>query len=334
MTELVEQQNSGINGAIFPPNKCMEPRIAFSKKPVVYDHLLYLDFDTDGNSILGCSDLTGTFWEGTLLYFDKHKKIEDLNFSGYYINTTSSDGKLINQNTIAVAEDTGNLNILSVDTSQEGITLKSIASFKVIERIPQLAVWDNSNKVLCCSGRTITIADVNSYSETVTHRNVHLENVTTVDTLRSNTNIFASGGRDHITCTWDLREEKPSVLYTNEFSSVTSVAWNQHSDNYIMVGVQAGDIYLIDKREPKEFVSVFHCFDAPVTRMAFKDSSKLAICGEVNEVLVLSCDNSFLELAHKYDNHKDQVKDVKWYNSTLFTCGFGKCLMKHGKEEQ
>nr|CAI5850625.1 unnamed protein product [Callosobruchus analis] len=333
MTDVIENQISGMNGAVFPPNKSMEPRISFSTKPVVYDHLLFLDFDTNRNSILGCSDLTGTFWEGTLLYFDQHKKIEDLNFSSYYIHTTSSDGKFINQNTIALAEDTGNLNILSVETSQEDISLKSIASIKVIERIPQLAVWDNSNKVLCCSGRAITIADINLYNEIVTHRNVHLENITTVDTLRSNTNIFASGGRDHIACTWDLREEKPSVLYINEFSSVTSVAWNQQSDNYITVGVEAGDIYLIDKREPKEFVSVFHCFDAPVTRVAFKDSSKLAVCGEVNEVLVLSCENAFLEMTHKYDNYKEHIKDVKWYNSSLYTCGFGKCVMKHGKEE-
>nr|CAH7756251.1 unnamed protein product [Callosobruchus chinensis] len=213
MSEITEYQNSGINGAVFPPNKSMEPRISFSTKPVVYDHLLFLDFDRNGNSILGSSDLTGTFWEGTLLYFDKHKKIEDFNFSSYYIHTTSSDGKFINENTIALAEDTGNLNILSVDTSQEDISLKSITNIKVIERIPQLAVWDNSSNVLCCSGRAITIADVESNSEVETYRNIHLENIITVDTLRSNTNIFASGGRDHIACTWDLRTEKPSGTY-------------------------------------------------------------------------------------------------------------------------
>ncbi|CAH1972589.1 unnamed protein product [Acanthoscelides obtectus] len=212
MTDIEELEHRRINGALFPPNKGMEPRTLFSKQPVLYDHLLFLDFDENGNSILGCSDLTGTFWEGTLFYFDKKNKIEEFDFSSYYIHTTTSDGKFVNQNTIALAEDTGHLNIVSVDTSQEGITLKSTASIKVIERIPQLAVWDNSDKVLCCSGRTVTIADVNA-DKIETRRNIHLENIMTVDSLKSNTNIFASGGRDRIACTWDLREEKPSGLY-------------------------------------------------------------------------------------------------------------------------
>ncbi|CAH1972587.1 unnamed protein product [Acanthoscelides obtectus] len=123
------------------------------------------------------------------------------------------------------------------------------------------------------------------------------------------------------------------VLYVNEFSSVTSVAWNQQSDNYIMVGVQAGDIYLVDKRETNNFVTVFTCFDAPVSRIAFKDSSEFAVCGETKEVLVLSCEDTCLETIYKYDEHKDHVKDIKWHNSTLYSCGFGKCLLKHGMEE-
>lgn len=38
----------GVEGVVFPPNKPLEPRIEFSKDPVVYDSLFFLDFNENG----------------------------------------------------------------------------------------------------------------------------------------------------------------------------------------------------------------------------------------------------------------------------------------------
>lgn len=119
------------------------------------------------------------------------------------------------------------------------------------------------------------------------------------------------------------------MLYANEFSSITSVSWNQDNDNYVGIGTRAGDVYLLDKREPKEFVSVLHCFNNSVNKISFHNSEEFAVCGDVNDVLIVSCNKNSLEILYKNSEHVGPVKDLKWYAGTLYSCGFGKCLIKH-----
>lgn len=126
--------------------------------------------------MIGASEVAGTFWEGTLLYFKDASHMEAFDYSGHYIYATTSDGKFIKNNIvrnykcynnwnkivyfqIALAEDTGNINVLSLDPD---CTIRPINYFKMIERIPQLGVWKDSSKILSCSERSIVIWDVDS----------------------------------------------------------------------------------------------------------------------------------------------------------------------------
>lgn len=119
------------------------------------------------------------------------------------------------------------------------------------------------------------------------------------------------------------------VLYNNEFSTITSVAWNQYDDNYLVAGTQAGDIYLLDKREPKDFISVLYCFSAPVNRISFKNSKDFAVCGDSKEVLVINSEGDNLDVVYKNEKHKGHVKGLAWYEDTLYSCGFGKSVINH-----
>lgn len=102
--------------------------------------------------------------------------MENFDYSGHYIYATTSDGKFVKNNIvsnqkqqsrqnitlylqIALAEDTGNINVISLDPDS---TIRPINYFKVIERIPQLSVWNDSSKVLSCSDRSIMIWDIDS----------------------------------------------------------------------------------------------------------------------------------------------------------------------------
>lgn len=119
-----------------------------------------------------------------------------------------------------------------------------------------------------------------------------------------------------------------SVLYRNEFSSITSVSWDQDQDNYVAIGTEAGDLYLVDKREPKDFVSVLSCFEVPIRRTDISNS-KIAICGDTNEVIVASSQDSLLNIIFNNKEHKDFVRDVKWFDNILYSCGYGTSLVKH-----
>lgn len=60
---------------------------------------------------------------------------------------------------MALAEDTGNINILAID---DDFKIRSINYFKLNDLVHQLAVWENSSNVLSCSGRSVEIWEANS----------------------------------------------------------------------------------------------------------------------------------------------------------------------------
>ncbi|XP_074027796.1 methylosome protein WDR77 isoform X1 [Leptinotarsa decemlineata] len=371
MPYLQETQFLAPDGAIFPPNKPMEPRTHFSESPIVYDNFLFLDFNDDGNCILGTSEISGTFWEGTLLYFQDYHHMETLDFHGHFVNSSTSDGKFLSKNVvsqdaygfflasessncvsrvspkentvrkdrmkkgkIALSEDTGHINVLSLD---EDNTIRTTNYFKLIERVPRIEVWNNSHRILCCSGRSVSIWDADSdhRKPLQTFEDFHTDRITCLDTMKQNPNLFLTGARDRMACIWDLRNSIPSsVLYINEFSTVTSISWNQMDNNYIIVGTQAGDVYLLDKREPKDFVSTHHCFNAPINQTGFNGSKKFAVCGDISDVLIVNCVGGNLETVYQNDSHNGHVKGLKWHKGNLYTCGFGKCIVKHVMKEK
>ncbi|CAH1107259.1 unnamed protein product [Psylliodes chrysocephalus] len=315
--------------AVFPPNAPMEPRNHFSTTPVIYDTLFFVDFNKLGNCILGTSGVAETFWEGTLLYFDNIKQLDNFDYQTYYIYSSNSDGKFINDKTVVLADDTGHINVLSIEVDS---SIRTINYFRLSNRVPQIGVWDNSNRILGASDRSISIWECNSVDgkPLKSFDNYHWDTVTCLDTLRNNTNLFVSGARDRLACIWDVRNPVPaSVLYNNEFSTITSVAWNQYDDNYLVAGTQAGDIYLLDKREPKDFISVLYCFSAPVNRISFKNSKDFAVCGDSKEVLVINSEGDNLDVVYKNEKHKGHVKGLAWYEDTLYSCGFGKSVINH-----
>ncbi|CAH1187323.1 unnamed protein product [Phyllotreta striolata] len=325
-----ETENSNKLKAVFPPNAPMESHCTFSQTPVIYDNLFFIDFNKRGNCILGGSGVDETFWEGSLLYFENSKQLlENFNYAGYYVYSTNSDGKFVNENTVALADDTGHLNIVSIEVDT---SLRTINYFRLSNIVSELSVWDNSPRVLTAADRTVSIWDCNSADgkPLEKYESYHLDTVTSVDTLRSDTNLFTSGGNDRLACIWDRRNPSvASVLYANEFSSITSVAWNQYDDNYIIAGTQAGDIYLLDRREPKEFVSIFYCFSAPVNKISFKDAKNFAVCGDTREILVINSEEDNFNVVYKNGKHKGHVKGLAWHGGVLFTCGFGRSVIKH-----
>ncbi|KAJ3663662.1 hypothetical protein Zmor_007895 [Zophobas morio] len=317
------------NTVVYPPNKALERKIELSTTPVVYDHLLFLDFNEKGESILGSSNLNGTLWEGPVLFFNNEENLQLLKYNRSLIGSTVSDGKFINDNTFALAEDTGLLNILSL--SRENSKVESATYFRESDRIPKIAVWKNSPQVLSCSSKSVTVWDLNSTLRKPLHQfqDYHTELVNYVDTLRADPNIFVSASLDRKCCLWDTRNPNPaSVLYNNEFCSITSVACNQHNSNYVVAGTEGGDIYLLDKREPKEFISVASC-NCYIYRIVFDDSNKLAVCGDLNKVLVFKCEDEILNNAYCNDKHCGIVRGLAWYNETLYSCGFDKQVVKH-----
>lgn len=120
-----------------------------------------------------------------------------------------------------------------------------------------------------------------------------------------------------------------AVLYQNEFSAMKTVCCHPLHSNIVTAGSDAGDIYLLDKREPKQFVTVYNCFDNSIHRMTFDDSNKLAVCGDTKDLLVLNCSESNLKPLYISQEHEDIVRGLAWYEGELFSCGYDGTCLKH-----
>lgn len=99
--------------------------------------------------------------------------------------------------------------------------------------------------------------------------------------------------------------------------------------NLIVAGSDAGDVYLLDKREPKQFVTVYNCFDNQIHRLKFSDSEKLAVCGDNTDVIVLSCNEGNLKPLYISQAHKDIVRGLAWWKDDLYSCGYDNKCLKH-----
>lgn len=66
--------------------------------------------------------------------------------------------------------------------------------------------------------------------------------------------------------------------------------------------------------------------------MSFNIAKELAVCGDINKVLVLNNNENFLQITYRSTEHKSHVKDVKWHNGNLFSCGFEQSVIKHNRQ--
>lgn len=121
-----------------------------------------------------------------------------------------------------------------------------------------------------------------------------------------------------------------SVLYTNEFATLTNVTWNQAKDEYIVCGTEGGAVYLLDRREPKTFVEVYHCFNNKINRLSHNpNSNQVAVCGDTSEIIVLDWNGEVFTKIYDNSEHQGIAKGLCWTENVLYSCGLDTKICKH-----
>ncbi|KAF5287316.1 hypothetical protein FQR65_LT02189 [Abscondita terminalis] len=315
---------------VYPPNKPLQRVLLPSKKPVCYDHLYFIDANDKDEIILGCSNVVGDYWESTLFFYKNGNDVLTHQFANYYISGTSiSDAVFIpNTTKVVLAEDTSHLKLLSIT---EEPSLKCLDLFNTNARVEQLVSWDGE-KIISCGGNYVSIWDLQNESVTCPveeYKNIHTNIIKSVITKPNDNFIFATASLDRKACIWDTRMKVPAtVVYQNEFSGLTSIAWDPKQSEFIVVGSVAGDIYGIDVRQPKEFKSYRHCFNGSIHRTKFNTTGKLAVCGDSSQVYVLEPEDTF-QIVYEKSDYTNYIRGLCWYNTVLYTCGFDKQIFRY-----
>lgn len=319
-----------------PPNRQMNSAFSPATCPSMYKDTLFMDFSGDGHFLVGSTDVTATFWQGSLQVFASFDDYNSAKHESFYNSPIIFDGKFLPNNRQIISESESKLKILSqaeVKNDNNEACLQIEDCVEHSEVIKQISLWKDENKVLTASDNHISQWDISSNLKQVwDFTDYHTNVITGVDTKSSDKNLFVSVGRDRRACLWDVRTEGVAIeLFKNEFCSLTCVAWSSVDENTVIVGSQAGSMYMLDVKMPQDFVTFQNCHKKNIHKIQFEqESNLLAVVGDTNELQVYNCKGNEFNLSYKcVDKHRDFLRDAKWFNRVLYTCGLQSCVIKH-----
>lgn len=329
---------------VFPPNHPLSS--AGRQQPVIYDEILFVDINSKGNTIVGSSSITDTYWQSTLFYYDSTKDAnQNKSSSIHQCKSTVGVAKFFGDNKILIAEDfLPSLKLMSISDSSNSSTNISLSHTEDLTyRITSLALWNHTTKAISSSGNYISIWNVQNSELSLLNQyeNYHFDTVNDVDSCKSNEHIFTSVSKDRRACLWDIRKERPAkIVYENEFSSLTAVAYDPSNEYLNYFGTEAGDIYVVDLRKSGEFLHVIRCYDSyGIFRMKTnKNTDKgvmLAVCGEGSEIKVFDIGkDGSLKVRYNYcPINGAVVRDMAWSpEDVLYSCGFNQEFNEHFME--
>ncbi|PNF41240.1 hypothetical protein B7P43_G01506 [Cryptotermes secundus] len=292
--------------------------------------------------LLGCSNLTGRFWTGSLWYFLDPDSAPDVEkcLTGIECETGITDGKFLEDNNkVIIGEDSGVVQVLGLSESPGEHTFHFESLSSVCEHddsVLSVSVFSDGKRAVTGGlDMNIKVWSVESLTSECTYRPAHLHQVSSVCTHpQDGSSVFASCSLDGMALIWDTRNAKPARVALNDGSQgLTSVAWHMSQSDLLAVGSNSGDIIMIDVRQLKEPLGLSCCFIRPIHRLRFAHHwpELLAVCADDSRLKVLDCTASSPTVIYEDDRHDDFVRGLAWHprSESLFSCGWDKQVLAH-----
>ncbi|KDR20539.1 methylosome protein 50-like [Zootermopsis nevadensis] len=308
----------------------------------VEKHLDFIELCDDGFMLLGCSNLTGRLWTGSVWYFldpDSAPNVEKC-LTGIECETGVSDGKFLeDKQKIIIGEDSGLVQVLGLSESADEHTFRFESLNSVCEHddgILSVSVFSDRTRALTGgSDMNIKVWSVESLTSEHTYRPAHLHQVSCVCAHpQDGSSIFASCSLDGMAFIWDTRNAKPAkVALCDGSQELTAVAWQMSRSDMLAIGSRSGEVIIADIRQLKEPLGVSDCFTRPVHRLRFAHHRPelLAVCADDSKVKVLDCTARAPNIIYADDHHSDFVRGLAWHSrkGTLYSCGWDKQVLAH-----
>jgi len=332
----------------------------------LHRHLEFFQFNKDGHLIMGCSDLTGRNWSGSLWYY--RDPVEPPNvekaLTGIELDQSVVDGRLVANNRMLVGLDNGGVEQVTLTFSDESDV--QAPSFFFLER--QYSVQehddlisgldltkdplegggaDGGQLVTVSYDRSIVALDINTMRLESRISDAHPNLISAVAANRFHrgeaAKTIATAAQDGTVQLWDLRTSgKQNRLYSNASDWPTALEWNPDFEHHLYVGTQTGKVHLMDSRNETAPLLTQQVFNlgCQVHKLQFNaetgiDGGRfLAVCGDSSEVVVFnqgSNTHSVPSLARLYTDsrHTDFVRGMAWSGNKLHTCGWDHKFFHH-----
>ncbi|XP_032514058.2 methylosome protein WDR77-like [Danaus plexippus] len=297
----------------------------------------YIRIHNDGTLLVGCSELTGRYWNGGANIFDKAKQGKNVG-SGtkkcIYLTSGTADGCFIeSSNKILLCEDSGAVSIwnnkddawkqwseeLSVAEHDGGVMAVDCLSpgkeYVTVGADGNVKVWDIID--LICMRNYIA---------------AHNRPIYGLSTRPSSLTSFATGSLDYYITLWDENVSKPVLDLLKNDCGIRCLQW--YDEEHILFGDESGVLSLIDVRNPENKIKLAE-FPAAIHKINIQPAcNRVSVCCDNKIVSVFNItDDLKLNLIYNNRNlHSNFVRGMAWDvddRSLLHTVGWDGEIKTH-----
>ncbi|CAK1552119.1 unnamed protein product [Leptosia nina] len=327
--------NAEISNKFIPPHLNAEIYRTETSGTYTHSYLDFIDVHKDGSILVGCSELTGRYWNGGACIFDETTEsfFRKTNVK-CDINLTSStaDGCFTGDcNKVILCEDTGTISIWS----------KSDDAWKVWKEELSVAEHDGPALAIECldldrlyvtAGGDGNVKVWDLQENMICLRNyfgAHSMQINSIGVKPMSQSHFVTGSTDTYISLWDEHTSKPVYDVIENDCGIRCLQWIE--ENKIIFGDEAGVLGLIDLRNSDNVVKL-HEFPASVHQISYNpESKKLAVCCDNKIVTVFNMSD---EAKHIYDSkvHSKFVRGLAWSKTDgniLHSVGWDGEVKKH-----
>ena len=302
-------------------------------------HLQFIDFNSSGDFVVGCSSLNTRYWTGSLWHYRSGTAASDVVnpakcVTGVDLDTGVLEGRFVRDNQIVLGLDSGGVMLVTLTHDQEADKVTSylepgVHAVEHDDMMTGLDTWSQDGSLatvgldnkLCVYSPTLAL--LHSYSP------VHCGHVSSVCCDQTRGNILATCSRNSDTCVrvWDTRQAKPaSTVHRSADHPPSSVHWC--GADTLLVGEVTGDVSLVDLRT-RDHVTRVSVGDRPVYRLRSR-GEKVAVAQDDAVVSVLQVSSSGLETLITSSKHTDYVRGLAWSGEEcVWSVGWDKTVQTH-----
>ncbi|XP_063821680.1 methylosome protein WDR77-like [Ostrinia nubilalis] len=323
---------------IIPPHLNAEVYRTDTTGACSISYLDYIRLHPDDGILIGCSELTGRYWNGGAnLYKSVTEAQRSHSNEKRAISLTSgtADGCFVgNPSKVLLCEDSGAISIWTVshnDSWKQWSEEKSVA-----EHDDSVLAVDclQSEKEYVTAGAdgNIKVWDINEMICIRNYLAAHSLAIHGVVVRPSSSACFATGSLDYSVTLWDENVSQPVLDLAKNSCGVRCLQWTD--ENSLIYGDEAGVMYLVDARKPETTIKLCE-FPAAIHKLVVHtEAHKVAVCCDNKIVSVCELNENATQkvIYHDRHMHTNYVRDAAWdlmESKTLHTVGWDGEIKSH-----
>ncbi|KAM3963538.1 methylosome protein WDR77 [Aphomia sociella] len=321
---------------IVPPHLNAEVYRTDTTGTSTVSYLDYIRIHEDNSVLIGCSELTGRYWNGGAGVYEnieEGRKCHNKNKKCIYLTSGTADGCFIgNSNKVLLCEDSGSVSVWSTTCDD---------AWKLWNEEVSAAEHDDAALAVDClvpekeyitvgGDGNIKIWDINEMICIRNYSAAHSMAICDVS-IKSNS-TFATASLDEYITLWDDNVSKPVLDLVKNDCGVRCLQWID--DNRLVYGDEAGVLSLVDARSPETTIKLSE-FPAAIHKLVpHKETHKMGICcdNKIVSVCSVSEDEKLKVVYHDRHMHKNYVRGMAWgvnEDNVLHTLGWDGEIQTH-----